>query len=67
MDGTIRHTMNLGSAAWVLYSPTGDLLSSRGTYLGSTTNNLPEYHAVIGLLTESLTNCVSYIRVYLDS
>ena len=67
MDGASCYTLNLASTAWVLYSPTGDLVSSGGTCLGPATNNLVEYHAVIGLLTEALANNVSQIRVYLDS
>ena len=46
-DGANRYTLNLASTAWVLYSPIGDLVSSRGTCLGPSTNNLIEYHAVI--------------------
>ena len=58
--------MVLASIAWVLYSPTGDLVSSRGTCLGPSNNNLAEYHAVIGLLMKPLTNDEREIRVYLD-
>ena len=65
-DGTNRYTLNLASVAWVLYSPTGDLVSSGGVCLGPSTNNLAEYHDVIGLLTEALYN-LREIRVYLDS
>ena len=50
-----------------MYSPTSDLVSSGGILLGPSTNNLEEYQAVIGLLTESLANDVREIRVYLDS
>ena len=67
VDGSICYTMNLTSASRVLYSPTNDLLRSGGTCLGPTMNNIVEYHAVIGLLIESLTSNVSHIRVYLDS
>ena len=68
MDGSHHYTLNLPLEAWVLYSSsTGDLLSSRGVCLGPSTNNLAEYHAVIGLLTESLASDVREIRVYLDS
>ena len=48
------------------YSPTGDLVSSGGTCLGPAMNNFARYHALIGLLTEYLTNGVSQIKVYLD-
>ena len=65
-DDANHYTLNLASTAWVLYSPTSDLVSSRGVCLGPSTNNLAEYHAVIGLLTESLASDVREIRVYLD-
>ena len=67
VDGANQYTLNLASTTWVIYSPTGDLVSSGGACLGPTTNNISEYHAVIGLLTEDLANDVSQIRVYLDS
>ena len=66
-DGVGCYTMNLTSTTWLLYSPIDDLVSSGGTCLGLTMNNLAEYHAVIGLLIESLTSNVSQIMVYLDS
>ena len=66
-NGYNRYTLNLASAAWVLYSPTSELVSSGGILLGSSTNNLAEYQAVIRLLTEALANDVREIRVYLDS
>ena len=66
VDGASHYTLNLTSMAWVIYSPIGDLVSRGGNFLGLATNNLAEYHAVIGLLTEALTNGVSQIMVYLD-
>ena len=65
--GAHRYTLNLASATWVLYSPTSDMVSLGGILLGPSTNNLVEYQAVIGLLTEALANDVREIRVYLDS
>ena len=41
-------------------------MSSGGVCLGPFTNNLAEYHVVIGLLTEALDKDVREIRVYLD-
>ena len=32
-DGASRHTQNLDSAAWVIYTPTGQVLSSEGICL----------------------------------
>ena len=58
-DGASHYTLNLTLATWVLYSPTGNLVSLGGTCLGPTTNNFAEHHVVNGLLTEALTNYVS--------
>ena len=52
-DGACRHTLNLASTAWVLYSPTHDLVSSRVVCIGPATNNITEYEVVIGILTEA--------------
>ena len=52
-DGACHHNLNLASAAWVLYSPAKDLVSSWAVCLGLTTNNIAEYEVVIGLLTEA--------------
>lgn len=51
--GTSRYTWNLASVA--SRNPSDELLSSRGIYLGPTTNNIVEYHDVIGLLTEEIS------------
>ena len=66
-DGANRYTLNLVSVAWVLYSPTSDLVSLGETCLGLATNNFTKYYAVIGLLIKSLDNDISQIRVFLDS
>jgi hypothetical protein len=41
-DDASRHTWRLASAAWVIFSPQGQLLSSRGICLGDTINNVSE-------------------------
>ena len=66
-DGANRYTLNLASTAWVLYSPTSELVSSGGILLGPSTKNLVEYQAMIGFLMEALANDIREIRVYLDS
>ena len=53
VDGAYCHTLSLSSAAWVLYSPAEDLVSSGAFCIGPATNNIAEYEAVIGLLTEA--------------
>ena len=54
-DGASRHTCNLASAAWIIYSPSGQLVAIGGTCLGRTSNNVAEYRAVIELLWDSLS------------
>jgi ribonuclease HI len=66
-DGACRHTRNLASAAWVIYSPSGQLLSSGGSCLGPSTNNLAEYSAVIELLVDALHHDIDHLIVKLDS
>ena len=62
-NGANRYTLNIASTTWLMYSPTGDLVNLGGTCLGPSTNNFAEYHAVIGLLMEALTNDLREIRV----
>ena len=52
-DGACRHTLNLASAAWVLYSLAEYLVSSGAVFIGLATNNIAEYEAVIDFLTEA--------------
>ena len=66
-DGASRHTQRLASAAWVIFTLQGQLLSSRGICLGDTTNNVAEYSAVIELLHDALSFGISHLRVYLDA
>ena len=66
-DGASRHTRNIASAAWILYSPTGLLVSSGGSFLGPATNNVAEYSAVIALLVEAVSLGITSLVVSLDS
>jgi ribonuclease HI len=66
-DGASRHMQRLASAAWVIFTPQGQLLSSRGICLGDTTNNVVEYSAVIEFLHDALSLGISHLRVYLDT
>jgi ribonuclease HI len=43
------------------------VVSSGGICLGLATNNIAEYHVVIGLLTQASSLGISRIVVYLDS
>ena len=42
-DGASRHTQNSASTAWVIYTPTGQVLSSEGVCLWPSSNNVSEY------------------------
>ena len=66
-DGACRHTLNLTLAAWVLYSPAEDLVSSGAVCIGLATNNIIEYRVVIGLLTEAPSQDVRNLVVLMDS
>ena len=66
-DGASRHTRNLASTTWVIYLPSGQLLSSRGSCLGPATNNLAEYSAVIELLVDAIHHGIDHLIVRLDS
>ena len=67
VDGACHNTLNLSSTDWVLYSPTEDLVSSGAVCIGPTTNNITEYRAVIGLLTEATSHNVHNLVVLMDS
>ena len=67
IDGASRYTQNLASITCVIYSPTDELLSSGGIYLGHATNNIVEYHAIIGLLTKAISLNITQLIVNLDS
>ena len=58
-DGTNCHTCNLASAAWVIYSPSGQLVAAGGTCLGLASNNVVEYRAVIELLWDALSHGIT--------
>ena len=66
-DGASHHTCNLALAAWVIYSPTGQLVATGGTCLGPASNNVAKYRAVIELLWDSLSHGITQLEVRLDS
>jgi ribonuclease HI len=65
VDGASQHTQNIASVAWVIYH--SELVSLGIIFLGSTTNNMEEYHAVIRILTEASSLGVSPMIVNLYS
>ena len=67
MDGASHHTQHSASATWVIYTPMGQVLSSRGIYLRPSSNNVAEYSVVIELLRDAISNGVLSLEVCLDS
>ena len=67
VDGASRHTCNLAVAAWVIYSPSGQLVASGGACLGLASNNVAEYRVVIELLWDALSRGITQLEVRLDS
>ena len=53
--------------AWVIYSPTDELVSVHGVILGQTTNNIAEYSAVIELLYDAISFGIRRLIIRLDS
>ena len=66
-DGASRHTCNIASAVWVIYSPSGQLVASGGACLGPASNNVATYRAVIELLWDSFSHGITQLEVRLDS
>ena len=66
-DGASHHTQNSTSAAWVIYTPTGQVLSSGGVCLRPSSNNVVEYSVVIELLCDSISHGIHSLEVCLHS
>jgi hypothetical protein len=58
MDGASRHTWNMASATWVIYSPEGQMVSLGGIHLEPSKNNMDEYSVFIELLCNSISHGV---------
>ena len=66
-DGASRHTQHSSFAAWVIYTPMGQVLSLGGICLRPSSNNVAEYSAVIELLRDAIAHGVLSLEVHLDS
>ena len=62
-----RHTQNSASTTWVIYTPTGQVLSSGGICLWPSLNNVAEYSAIIELLRNAISHGVLSLEVCLYS
>ena len=65
-DGARCHTQNLASAAWVIYTPTGQVLSSGGVCLRPSSNNVAQYSVIIELLRDAISHGAHSLKVHLD-
>ena len=66
-DGASCHTQHSASAAWVIYTPMGQLLSSGGVCLRPSSNNIAKYSAMIELLCDVISHGIHSLEVHLDS
>lgn len=67
VDGSSHYARHIASATWVLYTHDLELLSSRGSFLGHTTNNIFEYMFVIELFMEIIYLEISNLVLKLGS
>ena len=66
-DGASRHTQNSASVTWVIYTPMGQVLSSRGICQWPSSKNVVGYSVVIKLLRLAISPGVHSLEVRLDS
>ena len=57
-DGASRHNQHSASAAWVIYTPTSQVLSSGGICLWPSSNNVAKYSVVMELLWDAISHGV---------
>ena len=65
-DGASHHTQNSTLASWVIYTPTGQVLSLGGVCLRPSSNNVVEYNVIIELLCDTILHGVHSLEVCLD-
>ena len=65
--GASKWSPNLASDAWVIYSPSHELIHIDGICVGIATNNQVEYDGVNGLLAAALQLGILHLDVFLDS
>ena len=65
--GASRWQPNLASVAWVIYSPSHELIHIDGICVGTATNSQVEYDGVNGLLATALQIGIHHLDVFLDS
>ena len=66
-DVANRHTQHSTFAAWVIYTPMGQVLFSGGVCLRPSSNNVAYYSAIIELLRDAISHGLHSLQVHLDS
>ena len=66
-DGGSRGNPGPGALGYALYDPTGAEVEGRGRFLGTVTNNVAEYRALIAGLEAATRHGVERLRVCMDS
>ena len=66
-DGGARGNPGPGASAYILSDAAGNEVEARGEYLGSVTNNVAEYRALISGLESAVRHAVSALDVSMDS
>ena len=66
-DGGSRGNPGPGAYGFVLSDPRGQECEARGEYLGTVTNNVAEYRALIAGLEAAARHAVQKLRVVMDS
>ena len=67
VDGVSHYTQHSASAAWVIYTPRGQVLSSGSVWLRPSSNHVAEYSVIIELLWDAILHGVLSLEVHLDS
>jgi len=65
-DGASRSTRNLPSAAFAIFTPSNELASFRGIYIGQSMNNITEYSTFMELLSDAISHGICRLVVRLD-
>ena len=67
VDGANHGSWSITSTAWVIFTPSSQVLSSGGSFLGLVTNNVAEYSTSIELIVKANTLVIQQIIIKLDS
>jgi ribonuclease HI len=66
-DGGSRGNPGPGALGYALYDPAGSEIEAHGSFLGTVTNNVAEYRALIAGLEAAHRHHVERLRVCMDS